>query len=380
MLICKGATWPYFNFLFYQNTITMKQIILLTVACITLLSCNEHTETHHKQTIHTITNPIQLDTSITKDYVGQIHSIRHIELRALEKGYLKTVSVDEGEFVKKGQKMFQISPNVYKAELNKSKAEAETAAIEYKNTKLLADSDIVSPNELALAKANINKANAQVAMAQTHLDFTSIRAPFDGIIDHFHVREGSLLDEGELLTTLSDNSKMWVYYNVPEAEYLDYIMNGHKDDKSIVKLLLANNKEFNQQGIVETIEGEFNNETGNIAFRATFPNPNGILRHGETGNVLMTIPVKDAIIIPQKATFEVLDKRFVFVIGTDDIVHQREITVSIEMPHLFVIEKGLSINDKILLDGIRLVKEGDKIEYEHIQPQEAISHLALYAE
>lgn len=358
----------------------MKQTILLIVACITLWSCNEHKEKHHQKGIHQVTSPVQLDTTITKDYVSQIHSFRHIELRGLEKGYLKTISIDEGQWVTKGQNMFQIMPNIYEAELDKAKAEAEAVGIEYQNTKLLADSDIVSPNELALAKANFNKANAEVAMAQTHLGFTTIKAPFDGIIDHFHVREGSLLDEGELLTTLSDNSKMWVYFNVPEAEYLDYMMNGHKDDKSVVKLLLANNRVFNHQGIVETIEGEFNNETGNIAFRATFPNPEGILRHGETGSVLMSIPLQNAIIIPQKATFEALDKTFVFVVDENDVVHQREIKIGAELPHLFVIEKGLSISDKVLLDGIRLVKEGEQIAYDFVQPKEAISNLELYAE
>lgn len=358
----------------------MKQTILLIVACISLWSCNEHTEKHHQKGTHLVTSPIQLDTSITKDYVSQIHSFRHIELRALEKGYLKTISIDEGQWVTKGQNMFQIMPNMYEAELDKAKAEAEAVGIEYQNTKLLADSDIVSPNELALAKANFNKANAEVAMAQTHLGFTTIKAPFDGIIDHFHVREGSLLDEGELLTTLSDNSKMWVYFNVPEAEYLDYVMNGHKDDKNEVKLLLANNREFNHQGIVETIEGEFNNETGNIAFRATFPNPEGILRHGETGSILMSIPLQNAILIPQKATFEVLDKTFVFVVDENDEVHQREIKIGAELPHLFVIEKGLSVSDKVLLDGIRLVKEGEQIAFDFVQPKEAISNLELYAE
>ncbi|GAK75906.1 probable Co/Zn/Cd efflux system membrane fusionprotein [Nonlabens ulvanivorans] len=148
----------------------MKQILLLTLACITIASCKEHKEeSHHLSGKHTLTNPIKIDTSITKDYVSQIHAIRHIEVRALEKGYLKTISIDEGATVKKGQALFQIMPNIYKAELEKAEAEAEAVNIEYKNTKMLADSDIVSPNELALAKANSNKAKAEVSMARTHL-------------------------------------------------------------------------------------------------------------------------------------------------------------------------------------------------------------------
>lgn len=358
----------------------MKQFLLFLVAATFLSSCNQHKEKHHEEIKHLVTSPIKMDTIFTKEYVAQIHSIRNIELRALERGYLKNISVDEGQFVKKGQPMFQIMPNVYQAELKKAEAEEDIAKIELKNTQLLADSDIVSPNELAMSKAKLEKAKAEVTMANTHLDFTNIKAPFDGIMDHLHVREGSLLDEGELLTTLSDNSKMWVYFNVPESEYLDYAMSGNKTEKQQVSLLMANNKEFNQQGIVETIEGEFNNETGNIAFRATFPNPQGLLRHGETGSILMKVPLKAALIIPQKATFEVLDKKFVFVLDKDNILHQKEISIASELPHLFVIAEGLSENDKVLLEGIRLVKEGEHITYDFLDPKEAISNLALYAE
>lgn len=350
------------------------------VVLIILTSCDAKKEKKEEHTAFLVTNPIKKDTSITKDYVSQIHSFRHIEVRALEKGYLQKISVDEGQHVKKGQAMFQIMPNIYQAELEKAKAESQAAKIELQNTQLLADGNVVSQNELALANANYQKANAEVALAQTHLGFTKITAPFDGIMDHLEAREGSLLDEGELLTTLSDNSKMWVYFNVPEAEYLDYITSADKDSKKEVELLMANNKRFNQKGIVETIEGEFNRETGNIAFRATFPNPDGILRHGETGSVLMTVPFKDVIIIPQKATFEVLDKTYVFIVDKDNIVRQKEITIGAELPHLFVVSKGLSENDTVLLEGIRMVKNNEKIHTKFLEPNKVLAELDLYAE
>lgn len=350
------------------------------IMLIILTSCDTKKEKKEEHTAFLVTNPIKKDTSITKDYVSQIHSFRHIEIRALEKGYLQKISVDEGQQVKKGQAMFQIMPNIYQAELEKAKAESQAAKIELQNTQLLADGNVVSQNELALANANYKKANAEVALAQTHLGFTKITAPFDGIMDHLEAREGSLLDEGELLTTLSDNSKMWVYFNVPEAEYLDYITSADKDSKKEVELLMANNKRFNQNGIVETIEGEFNSETGNIAFRATFPNPDGILRHGETGSVLMTVPFKDVIIIPQKATFEVLDKTYVFIVDKDNIVRQKEITIGAELPHLFVVSKGLSENDTVLLEGIRMVKNNEKIHTKFLEPNQVLAELDLYAE
>ncbi|MFD2542975.1 efflux RND transporter periplasmic adaptor subunit [Lacinutrix gracilariae] len=349
-------------------------------ACLFHTSCETKKEEKKEHVAFLVTNPIKKDTTISKDYVSQIHSIKHIELRALERGYLQHISVDEGQHVKKGQTMFQIMPNIYQAELQKAKAEANTAEIELKNTQLLADGNVVSKNELAMANANLDKAKAEVTLAQTHLGFTKITAPFDGIMDHLEAREGSLLDEGELLTTLSDNSKMWVYFNVPETEYLDYITSTDKDTKKEVSLLMANNKLFNQKGIVETIEGEFNSETGNIAFRATFPNPDGILRHGETGSVLMAVPFKDVIIIPQKATFQILDKTYVFVVDKDHIVKQKEITIGAELPHLFIVSKGLSEKDTILLEGIRMVKNNEKIETKFLEPNKVLSELDLYAE
>jgi membrane fusion protein (multidrug efflux system) len=301
-------------------------------------------------------------------------------LRALEKGYLKNIFVDEGQHVKKGQAMFEIMPDIYQAELQKVPAESRAAAIELQNTQLLADGNVVSKNELALVKANLDKVNAAVSLAQTRLNFTKIKAPFNGIMDHLEVREGSLLDEGELLTKLSDNSKIWVYFNVPEAEYLDYITSAQKDAKQEVALIMANNKRFNQIGIVETIEGEFNSETGNIAFRATFPNPDQILRHGETGSILITVPLNDVLIIPQKATFQILDKTYVFLVDKNNVVKQREITIAAELPHLFIIDKGISEKDTIILEGIRMVKNNQKIKIQFLEPLKVISALDVYAE
>ncbi|MDT0643458.1 efflux RND transporter periplasmic adaptor subunit [Zunongwangia sp. F363] len=359
----------------------MRKILMLVALCMLFCgtSCKSEKEKKEVETKFLVTSPIEKDTIITKDYVAQINSIRNIEIRAQEKGYLQKIYVDEGEKVKEGQLLFKITPSLYQAELQKAKAEADFAEIEYQNTKKLADNDVVAPNELAMAKAQYDKAKAEMALAQVHLNFTEIRAPFDGIVDRLHLKLGSLVEEGELLTTLSDNSKMWVYYNVPEAEYLNYASTGSKENTQ-VDLLMANNKEYDQHGVVETIEGEFNNETGNIAFRAVFDNPNELLRHGETGSILMKIPLDDALLIPQKATFEVLDKHYVFVIGEDHVVHQKEVKVGAEMPHLFAVENGLSENDKILLEGIRMVKDNEKINYEFEEPEEVLAGLDMYAE
>jgi membrane fusion protein (multidrug efflux system) len=179
---------------------------------------------------------------------------------------------------------------------------------------------------------------------------------------------------------LSDNSEMWVYFNVPEAEYLNYKSHNAGSTTQKVFLLMANNEMFPYPGIVKTIEADFNNETGNIAFRATFPNPGGLLRHGETGDIKMTAPFKNVLIIPQKATFEVLEKRYVFVVGKDNKVQQREIGIASELPDIYIVKSGLAADEKIILEGIRKVSDGDKIIYTYEDPKKVIHHLSVYVE
>jgi membrane fusion protein (multidrug efflux system) len=321
-----------------------------------------------------------MDTSFTKEYVSQIRSVRNIELRAQEKGYLQNIYVDEGQFVKAGQLLFKIMPKLYEAELLKAQAEAKAAEIELQNVKTLADKNIVSKNEQALAQAKLDQARAEISLAKLHLSFTEIRAPFDGTIDRIPKKLGSLIDEGELLTSLSDNSQMFAYFNVSEPEYLEYQTNAKDRADSKVSLLLANGQTLQYKGEVEVIESEFNNETGNIAFRARFPNTDKLLRNGETGKVMMTVPVRNAIIIPQKATYEIQDKKYVFVVDKHNVVQSRNIIIKGEMPDLYVVESGLSNKDKILLEGVQKVKDDDKIRYEYQKPEEVISHLRLKAE
>ena len=360
----------------------MNKFLLLVglVGLLTQTSCNQQSEEKESTQKYLATSTLQTDTTIVKDYVCQIHSISHIELRAQERGYLQKIYVDEGQFVKKGQLLFQIMPKLYEAEMQKAKAEAEFAKIEYQTTSRLAENNVVSKSEQAMAKAKYDKAKAELALTKVHLEFTEIRAPFDGYIDKFHARLGSLIDEGDLITNLSDNSKMWVYFNVPEAEYLNYKSTVKNNGMAEVRLLMANNELFDFVGKVETIEADFNNETGTIMFRATFPNPDALLRHGETGNIQMTTPLKKAIIIPQKATFEVLEKKYCYVIDSKNVVHTREVSIASEMPDLYVIKKGLKKGERILVEGIRKVTNGQKIAYKYEKPESVIKKLNVYVE
>ncbi len=354
------------------------------LSLVTLQSCTTATAEKQKEeelvSKFMVTSPVIMDTSFIKEYVSQIRSVRNIEIHAQEKGFLQNIYVDEGQFVKAGQLLFKIMPTLYEAELQKAQAEVKASEIELQNATALAEKNVVSPNEQALAQAKLEQAKAEVTMAKAHLSFTEIRAPFDGYIDRLPKKIGSLIDEGELLTSLSDNSRMFAYFNVSEPEYLEYKTNARSRGDNEVSLILANNQPHRYKGKIEVIESEFDNETGNIAFRAIFPNPENLLRNGETGKVVMRLPVRDALIIPQKATYEVQNKKYVFVVGNDNVVHSKEITVTGEVPDLYVVRSGLSADDKILLEGLQKVKDDDKIEFEYQKPEEVLTRLNLKAE
>ncbi|WP_261513092.1 efflux RND transporter periplasmic adaptor subunit [Chryseobacterium paludis] len=353
------------------------------IALSTLLlfaSCNKKKEEKEEVTTYPITSPVKMDTVINKDYVTQIQSVKNIEIRAQEKGFLEKIYVDEGQYVHAGQTLFRIMPQLYQAELMKSKAEVEQANIELRNASTLANNNIVSKNEKAMAKAKLDAANAEMKLAQIHLSFTDIKAPYSGIINRIPLKLGSLIDEGDLLTSLSDNTNVYTYFNVSEPEYLNYQMHAADRGSKEVTLIMANGDALPQKGEIQTIEGEFDNETGNIAFRAKFPNPDKLLRNGETGKVRMTLPLRNALIIPQKATYEIQDQKYVFVVGKDGVLKSKNIKVAYELPDLYVVASGLSEGDKFLLEGVQKVKDDQKVKVKFQDPRKVIQSLKLKAE
>jgi len=357
-------------------------VILLAVVVLALPACQKHEdqsdEGHHKIVA---TSPKVKDVVLTQQYVCQIHSQRHIKVCALSNGYLDEICVKEGQTVKKGDVMFKILPTLYKARLAAEKAEAKLAELERNNTRRLARDNVVSENEVKLYDAKLAKAEAKAKQAEAELNFTVVKAPFEGIVDRLHEQLGSLIKEGDVLTTLSDNSVMWVYFNVPEARYLDYMAGvGREDESQKIELVLANGNKFEYPGEIGAIEAKFNNETGNIPFRADFLNPKGLLRHGQTGNVLIHRTQRNALVIPQRATFEILDKQYVYVIDKDGVIHQREIVVQNEMDDLYVLKSGLAPDDKFILEGVRQVHDGDKKEYEFVTPEQALKNQKQHAE
>jgi membrane fusion protein (multidrug efflux system) len=343
-----------------------------------LVACTSHQEEKSEIGKYAVTTPLVMDTSITKDYVAQIQSIQNIEIRAKVDGYLDEIHVDEGQFVQQGQLLFKIRPREYEAELAKAKAAVREAELDVQNVKTLADKNIVSQNELAMANAKLDEAKAEQSRAELYLSYTTIKAPFSGTIDRLRFKIGSLIDEGTLLTTLSNNKEVYAYFNVSEIEYLDFSMRPKNDEKNTATLLLANNQPHKYKGRIETVEGEFDNNTGTIAFRAKFPNPDMLLKHGETGKVLLTSDLKNALVIPQKATFEIQDKIFVYVLDEKDIVRSRAISIKQKLPNIYILGSGLSAGEKFLLEGVQSVNDDDTIQPVLISPEQALQPVTTH--
>ncbi len=310
-----------------------------------------------------LTRPQAKDVSVTEQYVCQIHAQRHINVRALATGYVKEVPVKEGQAVKRGDVLFKIEPTLYRAKHAAELAEVRVAEIEFNNTKRLFEQKVITSQEVALRQAKLDKALAKAKLAEAELNFTTVKAPFHGIAGRLRAQVGSLINERDTLTTLSDNRVMWVYFNVPEARYLEYKAGPGRDKQGPrIELVLANGSKFPKAGKIGAIDADFNNQTGSIAFRADFENPDGLLRHGQTGTVLIRRTLPNALVIPQRATFEVREKRYVYVVDKDDVAHRREIVIGNELDDLFVIKKGLDVNDRIVLEGVRQVRDGERLQ------------------
>jgi membrane fusion protein (multidrug efflux system) len=303
------------------------------------------------------------DVTIAQQYVCKLHARRHIEVRAPAEGYIAAIPVGEGRAVKAGESMLEILPIRYQAMLAAKQAERDFAQLELSHVQKLAEKQGVSQLEANLYKAKLAKAQAEAELARVDLNFTTVKAPFDGLTGRLLRQEGSFVLKGDVLTTLSDTSVMGAYFQIPERHYLEYMAEKVQSQQSPeIELILAGRSKFPQAGKIGAILATFNNETGDISFRADFPNPDGLLRHGQTGTLSINRVLKDAIVIPQRATFEILDKRYVYVVDKDHVAHQREIAVQNETEDLFVAKKGVAVGDRIVTDGVRMVRDGEKVE------------------
>lgn len=321
-----------------------------------------------KQERIVVTSPQAKDVVVAEQFTCQIRARRHIDVRSQQSGYIESVHVQEGQAVKQGDVLFKVAPQLFKAKLDTELAEVEIAALNLRNAERLFQSKTVSAEEVALAKARLASAQAKAELAKAELDLTIIRAPFDGLIGRVQQQPGSLVTERDILTTLSDNSVMCVYFQVPEARYLEFLESPTKDRPSEAELVLSGGRKFKEAGKIAGVGTEFDSDTGSIPFRADFPNPEGRLRHGMSGTLLLPKTLASAIVIPQRAVFASLGTHYVYVVDKDNVAHQREIVIRCELADTLVIHQGLDPSDRIVVEGIRQIRDGEKVEYELQRP------------
>lgn len=358
-----------------RNTCSMPVVALLLYT-IFINACSSKTnKEENKAEIFQVTNPVLLDTTYAKEYVAEIQSVQNVEIRARVKGFIEKIYVDEGKPVSAGQVLFTLSSREFRedllkanAQLKSAVAELKSAEVEIKNSQLLADNNVIGKSELVMLKAKkeaiqakIEEAKSNISVANLNLSFTQVRAPFSGVLNRIPNKTGSLVEEGTLLTTIANNKEVFAYFNVSESEYLDFLKQKEANNQTKISLILANGEPFSQTGIIETTDNEIDRSSGNLSFRARFANPQQILKHGATAKLLMNVNLRNSLVVPQKSTFEVQDKLNVFVVDANNVVHTKSFAPKLRLPHLYVVESGLTAEDRILYEGIQLVKDGDKI-------------------
>ncbi len=312
------------------------------------------------------------------DYVADVQAVRNVEVRAQVAGFLEQIFVDEGRPVKKGQPLFRLNASAFQNKLSQARAavasaraQASATRVELERVRLLVQKNIIAKTELALVASKVKDADARVAdarageaAARLSLSYTLVRAPFDGIIDRIPLKMGSVVEEGTLLTTVSDLHEVYAYFNVGESEYLQYVKARQKHPErhsDSVRLTLADGSAYPQMGRIETTESEFNPNTGSLAFRARFANPKRMLKHGASGRIRLTNTLPSALLLPQKSVFEIQDQNYVYVVDKTGAVHMRSFTPQTRTGNFYVVKEGLKAGDQVVYEGVAGLKDGQKI-------------------
>ncbi|CCH00788.1 efflux transporter, RND family, MFP subunit [Fibrella aestuarina BUZ 2] len=359
---------------------TPNSTIKLLLSGLLLSACSGQKETKQAEAAPElpIVQLTRQDATLDHDYAGNLEAVQNVEVRARVGGYLDKILVDEGQSVKQGQLLFQLNPAEYnvkiaeaRASIESATAQEQSALVEMDRVKLLVDKNVISASELKLARAKvssaraaIDQAKASLANAQLLVSLTNIRAPFNGVINRLPFKRGSLVEEGALLTTISDLREMYGYFNVSEKEYLAFIKKRHDPNKTTIReveLVLADDTHYPYKGKIETTETIFEGNSGTIAFRARFPNPKQLLRHGSTGKIRLSNDVDDALLVPQKAVFEVQDKNFVYVVDGGNKVRIRPFVPRSRVEQFYIVQSGLKAGDRVVYEGIQSLKDGMKI-------------------
>jgi membrane fusion protein, multidrug efflux system len=330
---------------------------------------------------------------VPQTYICEVQAIQFVEVRAKVEGFVDKIYVDEGEFVKRGKPLFQLTSmefnelvNGAQARLMQAKAEAKAASLEVERLKILVDKNIITSSELELARSKravaesaIIEAESTLKNAQTGLSYTTIRAPFDGIVDRIPFKTGSLVTAGDLLTNITDVSEVFAYYRINENEYLTYMRKkiesqGEEALAEELQLILSDGEVYPHAGKLETMEADFERGTGSIAFRVRFPNPDGLLKHGASGKIQMSTELENIFLIPQKSTFEIQNFNYVYVVDKENTVKVRSFK-PLRRYDVFYAADGFQSGDRIIYEGIQQVKDGIKIQPKKVDRKVAYGDL-----
>lgn len=355
-----------------------KSVVLFSVLCV-FAACDNVKKKRERDIPELEVMALQAkDVSIPKGYICEINAVHYVEIHARVQGYLEEIYVDEGQWVKKGQPLFRISSNEYKemvskaeANLQRAIAEAKTKELEVDRIKLMVDKRIMSSTELDVAEAKkqaaefgIAEAKSVLQNARINLNYTSIYAPFNGIIDRIPFKIGSLINSGTLLTSVSNIDDVFAYFRVSESEYLTFrhaTRTNAVPKMQRVSLVLADGSTYPYGGYIETMEGDFDKQTGSIAFRARFKNPDNLLKHGSSGKILIQKVLEDAVLVPQQSTFTVQDKNYVFILGEKNIAQAKSFRV-VDRYEKYFIARDLEEGQKIIIEGLQQLRDGAPIK------------------
>lgn len=362
----------------------MKNTILIPLLlCIGLVGCNTaHDSSKAERKIQELpVTPLMVkDISIPRGYICDINGFQYVEVHARVHGYLEEILVDEGQMVKKGQPLFRISSNEHKemvskaeANLQRAIAEDKTKSLEVDRVRMMVDKKIMSPMELDVALAQkqaaesgIKEAKSVLQNARINLAYTVVRAPFDGIVDRIPFKIGSLINSGTLLTSVSNIDQVYAYFRVSESDYLRFLnkelnRGDFTKQKYKVSLVLADGSPYPHVGQIEAMEGDFDRSTGSIAFRARFPNPDRLLKHGATGKILMHRTLEDAVLVPQESTFSIQDKNYVFVVDRNNVARAKSFR-TLDRYENFFVASGLNAGERIVMEGVQALRDGAQIK------------------
>ncbi|MEL5993306.1 efflux RND transporter periplasmic adaptor subunit [Hymenobacter segetis] len=316
--------------------------------------------------------------TLHRDYVADIQAARNVEVRAQVAGFLEHIYVEEGKPVKKGQLLFRLNASAYQnrlaqahAAVASAQAQAAAVRVERDRVRLLVGKNVIAKSESALSDSKVNDADAQIAAARAgeaaarlSLSYTLVRAPFDGVIDRIPLKVGSVVEEGTLLTTISDLSAVFAYFDVAEGSYMNYTKARREHPElhsDSVRLTLANGEVYPLTGHIETAESEFNPNTGSIALRARFANPDRLLKHGASGKVRLTDQLPAALLLPQKAVFEIQDQNFVYVVDQAGMTHTRSFVPQTRLGDFYVVKDGLKPGERVVYEGAPELHDQQKI-------------------